>query len=196
MTALLQKSALWRHTAVGVLHAIKDIPQWLRLHHEIDQNTDIPVDFFGINVATSEDPGCDDYVIGALRDLDIQHVRLSYSYDAIGAATERFLLRLLDEGFVVLLALLPLKKDAASMAIDAQAQARWRNFVESVIRLYGARLDAIEIGNTPNRGRWSGYSAQSYLATWQIAAKVAEEAGRTLAGPNISDFEPVYNVGF
>jgi lipopolysaccharide kinase (Kdo/WaaP) family protein len=196
MTALLQKSALWRHTAVGVLNAIKDIPQWLRLHHEIDHDTAVPVDFFGINVATSEDPGCDDYVIGALRDLDIQHVRLSYSYDAIGAATERFLLRLLDEGFVVLLALLPLKKDAASMAIDSQAQARWRDFVESVIRLYGARLDAIEIGNTPNRGRWSGYSAQSYLATWQIAAKVAEEAGRTLAGPNISDFEPVYNVGF
>lgn len=196
MTALLQKSALARHTAVGVLRAVTDVPQWLRLRHDIKPNTDVPVDFFGINVATSDDPRCDDYIVDTLRDLDIQNVRLSYSYDAAGAATERFLRRLLDEGFDVLLALLPLKNDATSMATDSSAQSRWREFVDSVIQLHGTRLDAIEIGNTPNRGRWSGYSAQSYLATWQIAAEVAEEAGRTLAGPNVSDFEPAYNVGF
>ena len=196
MTALPRKTALWQHTAVGVLRAIQDIPHWLRQRHDIKRSTAVPDDFFGINVATSDDPLCDEYVVCALRELDIQNVRLSYSYDADGAATERFLLRLLDEGFDVLLALLPPRQDAAAMTTDVQAQTRWRGFVENVIRLHGMRVGDIEIGNTPNRGRWAGYSSQSYLTTWHIAAQVAEAAGKTLAGPNVSDFEPIYNVGF
>ncbi|XOV84022.1 MAG: lipopolysaccharide kinase InaA family protein [bacterium] len=196
MTALTRNTTLWRHITVGIMRAVRDVPNWLRQPHDIKHNTTVPDDFFGINVATSEDPGCDDYIISALLDLGIRNIRLNYSYEAVGGATERFLSRLLDEDFDVLLALLPPRQDAAAMTTDPAVQARWRDFVEDTLQHYGPRLASIEIGNTPNRGRWAGYSSHSYLTTWQIASQAAHAAGRSLAGPNVSDFEPIYNVGF
>lgn len=181
---------------VGVLEAVSDIPRWLKLSHEIEPGTKIPVDFFGINIATSEDPGCDDYIVASLRDLGLQQVRLSFSYDSIDAPAERLLQRVLNEGFDVLLDLLPSAQDAKRMDQDSAVQARWETFVAQVIQQYGDRISALEVGNTPNRGRWSGHDAQGYLTTWKIAATVAATAQFPLAGPNISDFEPIYNVGF
>jgi hypothetical protein len=196
MTALLRALDRWRIAGTGFVHAVSSLPRWLRQADAIDQVASVAEDFIGVNVATSDDPRCDDYVVAALRELQIRHVRLSYSYDAVGAASERFLLRLLDEGFDVLLALLPPRQDAKVLARDRAVQARWTEFVTQVLAQHGDRVGAIEIGNTPNRGRWSGYSAQGYLKAWQLAAPVAQSGGKSLAGPNVSDFEPVYNVGF
>lgn len=195
MAAPLQTAQPWRTTALGLLESIRQLPQWLKLRYDIPANHTVPDDFFGINVATSEDPRCDDYVIEALHELGLENVRLCYSYDSVGAAGQRLLERLLDEGFDVLLVLLPPRKEAAALASDAAAQTRWADFVSGALKRYGDRASAVEIGNTPNRGRWSGYSVQSYLHTWQIAAQAATEFDKPLAGPNVSDFEPIYNVG-
>ena len=99
------------------------------------------------------------------------------------------------EGFDVLLALLPSREDARAMVSDARAQNRWGSFVTQVLQQHGQQVGAIEVGNTPNRGRWSGYSSRSYLTAWQIAARAGTSTGVALAGPNVSDFEPLYNVG-
>ena len=185
---------------VGVIKAVSDFPRWLKLSHEITPGTKIRPNFFGINIATNQDPSCDDYIIESLRDLGLQQVRLSFSYDSVDGPAERLLRRVLAEGFEVLLDLLPNAEDARRMDQDSSVQARWATFVEQVIQQYGSRISALEIGNTPNRGRWSGHDAPGYLTTWKIAATVAASVTPNnrlaLAGPNISDFEPIYNVGF
>lgn len=196
MSDSLRTTPVWRHAMVGVLEAVSDFPRWLKLSHEITPGTQVSADFFGINVATNDDPSCDDYIITSLSDLGLQQVRLSFSYDSVGAPAERLLKRLLEAGYDVLLDLLPSPEDARRMDQDSSAQARWEAFVTQVIDQYGKRLAALEIGNTPNRGRWSGHDAQGYLTTWKIAATVATKSQVALAGPNISDFEPIYNVGF
>lgn len=186
---------LWQHATFGILKTFSKMPHWLNLSHEISPGNRVPDDFFGINIATSDDPKCDDYVVLALQDLGLHHVRLSYSYDSVGASAERLLRRVLHEGFDVLLDLLPPQQDAALMATDEEVQTSWKAFVKQIINEYGDRVSAIEIGNTPNRGSWSGFNTQGYLTAWKIAAKVAEAAQQPLAGPNVSDFEPFYNVG-
>ena len=54
----------------------------------------MPPDFIGVNVASAEDPACDDFVAECLRELEIKLVRLTYSPSAEGTYTERFLDRL------------------------------------------------------------------------------------------------------
>ena len=196
MTYSLKPLILWQLVTLGTLKAISEMPRWLKLSHKIGAGAHVPDDFFGINIATNDDPLCDDYVITTLKDLGINNVRLSYSFESVGASSERLLRRVLDEDFDVLLNLLPPHQDASLMAIDAQAQARWEDFVAEAIKVYGSRVSSIEIGNTPNRGRWSGYGTADYLVAWKIAAKVAATKQQPLAGPNVSDFEPIYNVGF
>ena len=156
MTYSLKPLILWQLVTLGTLKAISEMPRWLKLSHKIGAGAHVPDDFFGINIATNDDPLCDDYVITTLKDLGINNVRLSYSFESVGASSERLLRRVLDEDFDVLLNLLPPHQDASLMAIDAQAQARWEDFVAEAIKVYGSRVSSIEIGNTPNRGRWSG----------------------------------------
>ena len=171
------------------------LPTWLSLPHTFPRETFVGDDFFGINVATSEDPRCDDVVTESLGDLGIRHVRIAYGYMAPGAFTERLLDRLLNEDYSVLVALVPPRQDASMMATSADCQARFRAFVCEVFEGYGDAVEAFEIGNTPNRGRWSGYDLVDYLTAWGIASDEASRYDIRLVGPNVSDFEPFYNVG-
>ena len=156
----------------------------------------MPKDFVGINVASAEDPTCDDYVVECLRELGINLVRLTYSPAQEGGFTERFLKRLIAEGFDVLLSVIPEFATAEVMADDASSQADWRAFVDRVVNEYGNAVHAIEIGNTPNRPRWSGFTPASYLCAWNIADEIAQRGGVTLAGANVSDFEPAFNSAY
>ena len=86
--------------------------------------------------------------------------------------------------------------EARGMAVDPAARRRWTDFVTRVCASFGGATLAIEIGSTPNRRRWSGYSYASYLRAFEIAFKVAHAHGLEIAGPNITDFEPLYNLIF
>ncbi len=166
------------------------------ISHEIDSKHKLSSDFIGVNVGTSSDPKCDDYVVAALRDLQLQQIRMDYSYCSVGGDAQRLLDRLLDEGFDVILDVLPPAPEAASLSRDSAASQRWKEFVATVFRDYGDKVSTFEIGATPNRGRWSGFSVTSYLEAWRIAATEAERFSIELAGPNVSDFEPLYSQGF
>lgn len=180
------------------------IPSWLRLSHEISSVEQVPTDFFGVNIATSDDPRCDDYIVNALRELSIANVRMDFSYSSIDGSAQRLLERVLAEDFDVLLDIFPSREEATRLADDSEAQQRWREFVETVFQRYGGRVSIFEIGSTPNRRKWSGFEGLGYLVAWDIAARVADSYNAsqsaavplTLAGPNISDFEPFYNYCF
>jgi len=161
--------------------------------HRLCRDRVIADDFFGICVASSPDAECDAYVIERLRDLDVRCVRLDFTYSSEGSYTERFLNALLDEKFDVCLHLVQPRE--AVIRGHSRAEEEWPRFVARVVDLYGSRLDMIEIGSTCNRTKWTGHTLCSFLTAWQTAFREAGMRGVTVAGPNVTDFEPVYNVG-
>lgn len=182
--------------ASGFASATRQLPTWFRERHGFNQPVAVGKDMLGVNIATSDDPRCDDYVVACLGELGIRHVRMDFSYGSRGGDAERLLRRVLAEGYGVFLDILPPLEDAEVLHSDSEAQQRWRMFVRGVFADFSAGLSAVEIGATPNRGKWSGFSMASFMAAWVIAAEEAEGLAITLAGPNISDFEPLYNWAF
>jgi hypothetical protein len=154
----------------------------------------VPADFVGICVATSAAADGDGYVIGRLRELGIDRVRVDYDYASPGNHADRLLRALLAASFDVLLHLVQPPQAAAAME-SAAAQVEWRGFVARTLDRYGARVRAVEIGSTVNRRRWAGYSLAGFVSAWDIAWDEARRRGVTLAGPNVTDFEPLYAAG-
>lgn len=187
---------VWARAGLDVMSCIAEIPSWLRLSHEIHDRNQIGNDFVGVNIATSSDPACDDEVIAYLNDLSVRHVRMDYSYCSQQGDAQRLLDRALAEGLDVMLDLFPPLESAAALKHDVNARQQWRDFLQQVFAEYGEQVSIFEIGSTPNRGKWSGFDGISYLHAWRIATEVAENFEVTLAGPNISDFEPLYNFAY
>lgn len=181
--------------ALDFLRAIAHLPGWLG-NSAVPEPQSLPDDFLGVNVAPADDPAMDDLIVDYLADLGLGQVRMDYSYDSPDGPAQRLLDRLLADGFTVLLDVFPPLAEAEDLAEEPAAQARWQDFLDSVFQAYGQRIPLFEIGNTPNRGRWSGFSGRTFLVAWDIALQRATLAGVRLAGPNVSDFEPLYNAAF
>lgn len=192
----IQSLYFWPQAAKDVLTNLFNISLWRNTSHNLENTVDIAEDFIGINIATSEDPLCDDYLLDRLQELKIRHVRMDFSYCSFNSYAERLLNRLIEENYAVMLDLLPPLAEAEMMLRDVAVQDRWRAFIGEVFHVYGQTVEIFEIGNTPNRGRWSGFDARGYLQAWEIACQESDKYQLQLAGPNISDFEPLYNTLF
>jgi tRNA A-37 threonylcarbamoyl transferase component Bud32 len=151
----------------------------------------IPSDFSGVGVAASTDPASDDYILEQLEQLGVRNVRIDVSYDDLEGPTGRLLQKLIDARLQVMIHLVQ-PFDAAFTMQDEEAQQNWRQFVISVCNRFGTRAYAIEVGSTINRRRWAGYNTKGFFIAWDIAHEEIKARGITLAGPNISDFEPFY----
>lgn len=171
-----------------------------KLWHSVSSNVvtpfSIPEDYFGINIATQQSPSCDDYVFNQLHALELNSIRLNLSYADIGNAAQRLLDRALHEGFTVLLCILPPPEQAKIILDDAQAQQHWRAFILQLFEQYNTQKITFEIGNTPNRKKWSGWTYLSYLQAWSIAHRIAKQYDINLVAANVSDFEPLYNLAY
>lgn len=167
---------------------------WFSVSSSLSAGAQISNDFFGINIAPSSDPQADDYIIKRLKELQLKHVRMGFSYDSINNDAERLLQRILSEGFIVMLDLLPPKADAEILADDKAAQQRWLKFLVIISKKYSGHVAYFEIGSTPNRSKWSGFDSNSYLTAWKIANQQLGDSDHSLAGPNVSDFEPLTNI--
>jgi hypothetical protein len=154
----------------------------------------VPADFIGICVASAQDAAMDDYVISQLHESGIHQVRLDFSYGDLQGFNARFLQRLIDEKLQVTLHLVQPFSSARNMG-DATEQALWHTFVSTVLERFGSKIERVEIGTTINRKRWAGYQVKGFLQAWDIAYKETRQRGITLAGPNVTDFEPIYNIG-
>ncbi len=154
----------------------------------------VPSDFFGICVASAPDPECDDYILHQLSQLNIHHVRLDVSYSDEYSYTERFLKRLISEKFKVCLHPVQPFEEAGNMNKKDQ-QDRWRNFISSILDSYGHDIAIMEIGSTCNRCKWTGYNIDTFLTAWKEAYDEASSRNIIIAGPNVTDFEPIYNIG-
>ncbi len=182
--------------ALEFARAIAKIPSWLKLSDIPLEEAAVPADYIGINIAPSDDPAVDDYLLERLGELGINQIRMDFSYDSVDGAAERLLERVLESDLDVLLEIFPPLDEARTLFHDRAAQQRWREFLSSVFSRYESRVKCFEIGSTPNRGKWSGFSFLSYQAAWGIAVQQASAFELVLAGPNVSDFEPLYNASF
>lgn len=154
----------------------------------------VPTDFSCIGVATSANPETDDYIIAQLKTLAIKRVRLDFTYHDTHTYVARFLKALIEAEFIVHLHLIQ-PFDQAQKMETGNAMRTWEDFVVEVCRMFGADVALIEVGSTINRKRWAGYTLQGFLNMWGIAYKVIKSRNILLAGPSITDFEPLYNVG-
>ena len=154
----------------------------------------IPTDFAGVCLAPAQDQSCNQYMLARLGELGVRQLRMDYTYNSAEYGADGFLEALLDAGYSVCLHLVQPFEEAAAMESEP-ARQHWQAFVEAVLTRWGSRLDALEVGSTVNRRRWAGYSVTGFFAAWEIAWRAARAANVTLAGPNVSDFEPIYNAG-
>ncbi|RLQ21480.1 hypothetical protein DWB85_12000 [Seongchinamella sediminis] len=164
--------------------------------HRPDANLEIDRDFFAVNVAPGDDPASDDYILERLAELGIHQVRMDFSYGSAQGPAARLLQRLLAAEVEVLLDLLPPLAQAQILADDVDAQQQWQRFVDATLRDYAGKVALFEIGNTPNRGKWSGFSSRGFLLANYLAHQVAKNYSVRLVGPNVSDFEPLYNATY
>lgn len=154
----------------------------------------VPADFCQVGVATAADPAIDDMVIARLQELGIRQVRLDFTYGDDDNHVARFLEKLLALEFRVMLHLVQPFEAARAMQ-TAAAQSTWRQFINDTLDLFGSRIEILEVGSTINRRRWAGYTLEGFLAAWDIAYREAKQRSILLAGPNVTDFEPPYNIG-
>ncbi|WP_327037587.1 lipopolysaccharide kinase InaA family protein [Methylophilus sp. Leaf416] len=166
---------------------------WLKNSHLPQKNHAVPAHFVGICVATNTQPETDDYVLAQLAALGLGRVRLDIGDDDMYVHQIRLLQRLLDASLIVDVHLVQPFAIAKHM-LDGQVQARWQQFVEQFLQQYASQIASLEIGNTINRKRWSGYHWPGFMHAWQIAHRLARQYGVKVVGPNIQDFEPLYNI--
>lgn len=194
MNKLLQLRYCVPHFIGDVVTNILSPSVWDKLCHKSRASLPIPDDFFGINIASSLDERCDDYVLDRLQELGLSNVRLAFSYCSFDGPAARFLEKLLARQFTVTLVVLPPLEDARKMLVDSGTQEQWRCFISEVFERFASQVAVFEIGSTPNRKRWSGFKPRGYLQAWVIACETAKNHTVSLAGPNIQDFEPFYNA--
>lgn len=188
-----QPSMLTRQVMLDGLKYILSGRLWLKNSHLPALNHVIPEDFTGLCVASNADPATDHYVLEQLQTLEVKRVRLDISNDEARPFQERFLSNLLSAGFSVTLhAVQPY--EAAKNMRSSQAQAEWKQFIEELCQAYAGKIAALEIGNTVNRKKWAGYDMPGFMAAWQIAYDLARQYQVIVVGPNIQDFEPLYNI--
>jgi hypothetical protein len=161
-------------------------------HHEPRPPVAVAPDGFGGCVASAEDPACDDYVVARLKELKIRCVRVDYGTGSPGSFVERFVERLLREGFQVALHLVGTKAEVEAL-VQPEGAKRWRQFVRGAFERF-AGAEFFEIGATVNRRRWSGFTIPLFLRAWDVAWEEAQPRRVVLAGPNVTDFEPFYNI--
>ncbi|OYY50706.1 MAG: hypothetical protein B7X95_04320 [Methylophilaceae bacterium 17-44-8] len=166
---------------------------WLRGAHLPVSNHTIPNDFIGVCVATQDDPAVDAYVITQLHSLGVKRVRLDFTYGDLDGANARFLTALIAANFHINLHLVQPFNAARHMLLPDE-QVIWQQFIVNVLDRFGQHLQHIEVGSTINRKRWSGYTFGGFLVAWAIAYDLIKGRNIKLAGPNVQDFEPIYNV--
>lgn len=155
----------------------------------------VPEAFAGVGVATSDDPAVDTYVIERLRNAGLRHVRLDFTYGDAEKPAGRFLEVLCASSFKVMLHLVQ-PFDAARKMEKSPAREEWRKFLTETLDRFGRQAELVEIGSTINRKRWAGYTLAGFLSMWEIAHAEVRVRGLKLAGPSITDFEPLFNIGF
>lgn len=154
----------------------------------------IPHNFSGVCVAMSSSQSVNAYLIEQLVKLKTPCVRIDLTYGDDNHHVAKFIEAIHQQSIEIHLHLVqPL--NSAKKIYTTEEQEIWRHFVANMADRYANNVAHIEIGSTINRKRWAGYSLSGFLIAWSIAYQEITSRQIRLAGPSITDFEPVYNLG-
>ncbi|MGB2831705.1 MAG: lipopolysaccharide kinase InaA family protein [Methylotenera sp.] len=176
----------------GLLYILRGAMRVKNGHLPIEQHG-VPADFIGVCVASQKEAAVDSYVVAQIKLLGVKRVRLDFTYGDLENHNARFLNHLILEGLDVTLHVIQPFESAKNMHL-VEEQLKWRGFLTAVFNAFGQQIKAVEIGNTINRKRWAGYDWQGFMRAWHIAHQEIRSRNIPLIGPNIQDFEPVYNI--
>lgn len=182
-----------RFALAVVAAALRGKLRFARAHQPPAGHTVSP-DLVGVGVAAAQDPAVDDWIIERLREAAIRRVRLDFTPADEGGPADRLLCRLLDANVAVTLHLIQPRDEARRMPAKAVCEA-WRAFVARTLDRYGERIEIVEFGSTINRQTWCGHTVAGFLAMWDAAWREARLRKLTIAGPSVTDFEPIWNIG-
>ncbi len=149
--------------------------------------------FFGLNTAPSNSSEGDGHIIKNLLEMGVQSVRVDYGFASNKEHIERFLNKLIENKFDILLHLVQSKEQASRMN-EKGMQDEWKNFSEDVMSRFSSHIKNYEIGSVPNRKKWSGYTIPDYIAALKIASETAKKYDVNIFAPNIQDFEPFWQI--
>ena len=147
----------------------------------------------GVGVAVPDNTVACARVLELINELGVKSVRLDLTYTHDLARADELVDGLRDMEVGVLLHLIQPLSEAEKMPAPA-ALGDWVNFVKQSLDHFLTRIEAVEIGSTINRAKWTRYTLDGFFAAWESAYKEVRERGVTLVGPNVTDFEPIYNA--
>lgn len=150
--------------------------------------------FFGFGLACPSSATETEQVLQYVDDLGCGSARLDLCAGQDLDLARGLLEELNTRGVSVLLHLVLTLEDADQLP-DQGSLERWRSFLETCCQRLTGLFEAIEVGTTINRVKWSGYDVSGFLAMWEVAHDFCRSAGICLVGPNVTDFEPQYNAG-
>ena len=148
----------------------------------------------GVGVAVPNDSAACVRVLELIQELGVKSVRLDLTYSHDLARADELVDGLLGMDVGVLLHLIQPLSEAEKMPA-AEALVEWGGFVKKSLDHFAERIEAVEIGSTINRAKWTRYTLEGFFAAWEAGYKEVRERGYTLVGPNVTDFEPIYNAG-
>lgn len=154
----------------------------------------VPGRFVGVGVAAADEPAVDDFLLARLKEAGVWNVRLDFTYGDGKRPASRLLTRLCAAKFGVTLHFVQPYNSARRME-RTEEREKWRSFLAETLDCFGQCVTMVEIGSTINRKRWAGYSLAGFLSMWEIAYREVRARGLLLAGPSVTDFEPIFNVG-
>jgi hypothetical protein len=148
----------------------------------------------GVGVAVPDDTAACTKVLELIKELGVKSVRLDITYSHDLTRADELVDGLCEMDVGVLLHLIQPLTEAEKMP-DPEALDQWIQFVQERLDHFSERIEAVEIGSTINRAKWTRYDLDGFLAAWESAYKEVRARNLTLVGPNVTDFEPIYNAG-
>jgi|TARA_B110000879_G_scaffold206238_2_gene287905 hypothetical protein len=148
----------------------------------------------GVGVAVPNDSAACSKVLELIKELGVETVRLDLTYTHDLTRADELVDGLYAMNIGVLLHLIQPLSEAEKMPTP-EALNSWIDFVQKSLDHFSNRIEAVEIGSTINRAKWTRYSLEGFLAAWESAYKEVKARKLTLVGPNVTDFEPTYNAG-
>ena len=148
----------------------------------------------GIGVAVPNDSTACSKVLELIKELGVETVRLDLTYAHDFARADELVDGLCSMNIGILLHLIQPLSEAEKMP-NPEALDPWTHFVRKSLDHFSKRIEAVEIGSTINRAKWTRYGLAGFLAAWESAYKEVRVRKLTLVGPNVTDFEPTYNAG-
>ena len=148
----------------------------------------------GVGVAVPDDSSACAKVLELIRELGVEAVRLDLTYAHDLGRADELVDGLCEMNIGVLLHLIQPLSEAEKMP-NSEVLDQWTRFVKESLDHFSERIEAVEIGSTINRAKWTRYNLEGFLAAWESAYKEVRARSLTLIGPNVTDFEPTYNAG-